>query len=212
MRTYFAVAAIVAMAALLGGCATPDPGMTPITSIADRTCATAPDFSRAIPLLVDKKDSKLTSTKVDNTASCFADSRGPSTYVVFAIPPLTGQYTIQVDSTPSGKALFAPRIMLFDKDGGLKRTFMEKQINYRGYALSAVFRNHNEEAYLVVASDPQAVGQQDTRIAGNTNVNMICTAYGCFQSYSGAETTTNVTFSHNGLVSVRLVPIPPAKN
>jgi hypothetical protein len=206
------VTAALATAALLSGCATPDPGYTPITTLDAAKCpATKPDFSKAIPLFVHKSDTKTTLTKVDDKAPCFTDARGASTYAVFAIPPLAGQYTIEVDATPYGSALFAPRIMLFDKDGNLTRTVMEKQITYRGSSLSAVFRNHDGEAYLVAASDPAATGQKDSRIAGNTTATMICTGYGCFTTYSGAETTMNVTFSHNGKVSVTLIPIPPPK-
>jgi hypothetical protein len=203
--------AVIVTAILLTGCANKIETTEPITSLQGRTCTAAPDFSHATVLQVDKEDSKYTTATVDGNAACFNDARGASAYAVFAIPPLSGQYTIQVSSIPANPALFAVRILLFDKDGTLKRTIQEKQITYRGLALSAVFRNHDDEQFLVVASDPSVTGNSDNRISGNTNVTTICTMYGCFSSYSGSEAVTNVVLAHNGKLSVGLIPIPPAK-
>src|SRR5512142_3195680 len=94
------VATLVASTAVLWGCATPDPGMKPITTLEGRECPDKPDFARAVPLLVDKKDTKVTTAVVDEKAPCFTDARGKGSYSVFAIPALTGQYTIEVDSVP----------------------------------------------------------------------------------------------------------------
>jgi len=201
----------VAAALLLAGCAAPNLAMPPITSLENRTCATEPDFSHATALQVHAKDVKVTKAVVDQAAPCFADTRGASAYTVFSIPPLSAQYTIQVDSTPAGNALFAPRILLYDKDGVLKRSMMEKQIAYRGSNLSAVFRNHDDEAYIVVASDPAACGERNSRINDSTNVTTICTGYFCFQVHSGNESMHTMTLTHNGRLEVSLIPIAKPK-
>lgn len=211
MRTISASVAVLVVAAGLAGCAAPDLALPPLTSLEGRACADAPDFSKAMTLAVDAKDKKVTNLVVDGTAPCFKDERGASSYAVFALPDLTMQYTVQIDSTPAGNALFAPRILLYGKDGTLKRSFMEKQITYRDKALSAVFRYHPDEAYIVVASDPVVCGNRDTRINDNTQTAMVCGAYGCFNWNSGKEAVHTQTLSHNGRIAVTMIPIPKAK-
>lgn len=210
MKLYAGLAAAM-VAMVLAGCATPDPGMTPITSLEGRQCPAKPEFSSAAPLTFDAKSAKATSAVVDANAPCFSDERGTSMYAAFAIPALTGQYTVHVDSVPAGAALFAPRVLLYDKDGNLKRTVMEKQITYRGSSLSAVFRYHADEQYLVVASDPAACGQTQSRIQSSIQSTMICTGYGCFEMHTGAEGGTTTTLNHNGRLLVTLEPIEQRK-
>lgn len=204
-------AAIVVVATFVAGCTTPDPGMTPIVTLEHRQCTAAPDFTQALALKVDPKSAKETKAEVTESAPCFADDRGPSAYAVFAIPPLVGQYTIEVDSMSAGTAMLAPRILLYGADGTLKRTLMEKQIIFRGKGLAAVFRNHDDERYLVVASDPAVCGQSSSRIVGGTMVTPVCTGVICLESHTGYENQNNTMLSHNGRLLVTLTPIEKAK-
>lgn len=211
MRWTIPAAAAISVAALLGGCAHENLAMAPIVDLAGRQCAPLPDFANPTPLVFSDKDPKETKAALDDKAPCVTDDKGPSMYAVFTLPVMDVPYTVEVDSVAAGNALFAPRILLYAKDGTLKRSLSGNQITPRGVGLGGIIRNHPDEFYLVVASDPSAVGQKDNRILSSTNVTQACTAYGCFEMHSGNENTATYTFSHNGRLSITVTPLEKPK-
>src|SRR5690348_6162294 len=67
---------------------------------------------------------------------------------------------------------------------------------------------HPGERYLIVASDPDSVGQRVMQIAGSTQGTTTMVGTGFVSIHTGSENTRHLTFAHNGTVTVALQPIP----
>jgi pimeloyl-ACP methyl ester carboxylesterase len=104
--------------------------------------------------------------------------------------------------------LLALRVLLYGSDGSLKREFSRRQIVFRGSALSVIFRGHADERYLVVASDPAAVGHQLSQVRDVTQGTMMAAYPFYFYVYSGTDATLKNILSQNGRVTVSLRPLP----
>lgn len=195
--------------ASLGGCATQQPAPPPLLDLSALHCGGAPVLTAAAPLAYDPgKHRNETSAELTAASSCFKDSTGASLYVTYALPAAPPPYLVRVDSEPEGATLLALRVLLYGADGSLKREFSRRQIVFRGSALSVIFRAHPDERYLVVASDPRAVGQRLTQLRDATRGTAVAAYPVFFTVYSGTDATVKNTLSQNGRVAISLQPVP----
>lgn len=202
--------AALAGAALLSACAV-EKMPEPVTSITARDCAASPDLSKAVALAFDPKDETKQVADIAEATPCMTSAAGPAMYLAYALPQSDAAYVVGVASPARGTTLFAPHVMLLGADGSVKREYSGKQLEFRGEGLGVRVRNHADEAYLVVASDPGSVGQGTTRINEATQVTTGSTGYATYQIHTGSESQDSYTYAHNGRVIVTITPIAPAK-
>lgn len=198
VRTLAVVSGLLATACT----STPPLPPAPILSLANRVCDAAPDLSRATPLALDKN--KPLQSDVNHLSPCWAmTDGGRSSYAVFGLPASTKPYLLVVDSAPLGLTLFSPKLVLLDAAGRPLRTVLRDQAQFRGGSLTLFTRVHADERYVVVASEPQGIGELGQRIQSSLSV----TATSVVTVYSGAETANTYTNAHNGQVTVSLRPL-----
>lgn len=199
-------------AAALAGCRTTTPDLAPLVQIAPASCSTEPDVTRAHPLPfdVEEKAEPLRLT-IEGQSPCLDESGAKSLYEVVALPELSYPVIVTVRSLPSTSGILAPRIVLLDKDGKRLRELDRKAIHFRGTALTAMLRTRPEERYLVIASDPEVVGEDISRVNGAVNQQMVSTGAFMFAVHTGSESTASMTYAHNGTIQVSARPIPTAQ-
>jgi hypothetical protein len=202
--------AALAVAALLGGCAG-EQGPPPLTALPVHDCAAAPDLSKAAALVLDPKDDTERIVDIAAATPCVKTASGDALYVVYSLPQTSAPYVIGVASPAMGATLFAPHVMLLAADGTVKREYSGDQLEFHGDGLGVRVRNHGDEAYLVIASDPGAVGRSTTRINEATRVGYGSTGTATFEIHTGSESRDTYTYAHNGRVTVTLTPIAPSK-
>jgi hypothetical protein len=203
--------ASLALALALAACAT-EPAPLPITSLDARDCAVQPDLggARALPLDTDKP--VTVTVTIDRDTACWAANEGAkSSYVAFRLTESTEPYLISVTSVALGNTLFAPRLALLDDRGEILRRLSHNSFVFHGSSLYAGIRVHPDERYLIVASDPDVVGQQFSQISGGVRSTVVPVGVGGFAAiYTGSESTQASTYAHNGRVTVSAQPVPKA--
>jgi hypothetical protein len=183
-----------------------------MTTITAENCAAKPDLSLAQPLALAPKpgDEKPVISTFDAQTPCFMPLPGAkSLYRVFALPQDTPPYTISVASTPFGPGILAMHVVLLDSEGSSVREIQPDQFMFRGDNLTTLFRNHPGEHYLLVGSDPAALGKTFQQTKEQTQVSTMSTGFVTFQMHTGTDTTNNMIYTANGQLSVTLALIPP---
>lgn len=201
------LAAVLGLAlAGVGGCATKGPVVSqpPVLALpAASVCTAAPDLGRALPLAFDADKDTPLDVQIGPGGACLERSPGEkSLYGVVSLPAAGEPLVISVASEPLGQSIFAPQLMLLDGKGKLLREVSRDDFTFRGGALTALIRAHENERYLVILSDPKKVGQNVSQIAGAVNVQTMSTGMMAFNVYSGSESTSHLTYSHGGTVKV----------
>jgi hypothetical protein len=195
------------LAALLAGCATPIP--PPVVNLAERQCVTLPNLAGAQQLVFTPDKSQNVTVTYDDTTPCLEDQPGSrSLYRVFALPAPTQPYLIAIGSEIWGSTLFAPRVQFLGSDGRVKRTVARPDFVFRRKSLSTLLRSHSDEAYLVIASDPQVVGLKNILVDDTTGAMPIVVGRVAFIMYTGADAMSTQLFSHGGRVTVSLEALP----
>jgi hypothetical protein len=191
-----------------------DRGPPPITNIAALTCSPRPALAEAKPVPLDSD--KAVTVTLDGNASCLEQPGGlRSLYGAFKLPDGSSQpVLVSVTSTPLGAGLFSPHVLMLDERENVVREIARDAFMFHGNKLYVGIRLHPEERYLIVASDPQSVGSQISRITESTS-----TAGGSaigggvivfYTIHSGSDRESNFTYSHNGTVTVSAEPMPKA--
>lgn len=188
---------------LLSACAHKTPPQPPILSLAtERACASTPDTTRAEPLtLSSEKDAPVT-VAIGQDSACLQSGDVKSLYGVVALPATGEEYVVSVASEPLGESIFAPRLLLLDDKGAVQREIRRDAFMFRGGALTALIRVRGSDRYLVIASDPDGVGKNVSRVQGATQANVVSNGMMGFVVNTGSETKTNLTYSHGGSVKV----------
>lgn len=211
MRMPLAAALSLALAGT-GGCATKGPvSQPPVLALpAESACTAAPDLGRALPLVFDADKDTPLDVQIGPGSACLERSPGEkSLYGVVSLPTAGEQLIVSVASEPLGQSIFAPQLLLLDGTGKLLREVSRDDFAFRGGALTALIRAHENERYLVILSDPKMVGQNVSRIAGAVNVQTVSTGVVMFNMYSGSESTSSLTYSHGGTVKVAARALSP---
>jgi hypothetical protein len=202
------VVVLAAAAGLFGLFGNPhDSDIQPVTSLVGRNCAAAPDLASPMVLQYAGKE-KSTDAAIEATAPCVLTSSGAALYRVFQLPPRTALYVITVVSMPFGASLLSPRLLLLDAQGTVKRELARDDLIFRGNDLSARFRSHPDEVYLVVESDAGLVGNALSRTAESTNVYVSAAANVIYSIHTGNDVTMQYVYSHTGPIEITLEPLP----
>lgn len=202
---------VLVTAAMVASCAQHGPTVPPLTQLDGRACATAPDFTQAMPLQFDPEHEKSVEADLKSSAPCMLIGGQPALYSVFYLPVGTDPYIVTIMATPQGENLLAPQIFLYGEQGTLLRSISGTALTFRAGALSALFRSHPDERYLVVASDPKAVGNSMTRIVEATNQRGGAVGNVYYTIYSGTDIAATYTLSHIGHFSVTIAAVPVIK-
>jgi hypothetical protein len=199
--------AALASLALLSACASNQKSIAPVTDISARDCAASFDLSKAAALAFDGKKESTQSIDINETTPCVKGAAGSAVYVAYSLPASPAPYVIGVSSIAAGPTMFAPHVMMLGSDGAVKREFSGSAIEFRGDGLSVIFRNHADETYLVVASDPAVAGKTNSRIVEATQVYTGSTGFATYQIHTGTDMNQDYMLAHNGRVAITLTPI-----
>lgn len=200
--------AMLAVIAFVAGCANQKAAPPPLLDLTAARCASAPGLTGAPKLAYDpKKDENKKTAEITGASPCFKDAAGSSLYAAFELPSSPTPYLVRVTSEPEGNTLLALRVLLYGAGGSLKREFSGNQIVFRGSALSVIFRSHDDERYLVVASDPAAVGRADFRVQEVTEASLAAVGTGYMIVHTGGDMDEKDILSFNGRVIVSLEPL-----
>lgn len=204
MRAKHLTASIVALAA--AACVRNQP--PPLLTISERACAPVPDLSAAFPVPI--KTDSAAKVAMDNGAACLQPAgEARRLYAVFRLPTSNEPFSLSVTSTARGLGVFAPYLLLLDETGAQRRAIPHDRFVFRGNTLQVGFRPQPGETYLLVASDPDVVGQETKGIVGGTNMTAVPMGTGgVLYIYSGNETTQSITRAHSGVITVSANPLP----
>ena len=191
---------------LLAACVQGPPPLSPTVSLESRICTAKPELGGAAPLALGDKDVTVT---LDGDVACFKPPGGEKrVYSVFLLPPVAEPYIVSVTSTPRGRALFTPRLQLLDADGKVLREVGREAFLFHGVSLYAGLRSHDGEQYLLVMSDPQTTGQEESHIVDSTHVSTVASGGFVATVHTGSEQTNSYTYAHNGQITVAVRPVP----
>lgn len=194
---------------VLIGCNTPPPPPPVIALASTKTCVDAPELGNATPLAFDPGEAKKLDISIDENSACLRTADGmKSLYAVVDLPSPGQGYMLSVSSAPQGAGIFSPHVLLLDASGKILRSIAREDFIYRGASLTAIFRAHKDERYLVIASDPKSVGKEDERVTGRTSQTTGSNGTFFFTVYSGSESKSIQTFSHSGKVTLTAQAIP----
>ena len=203
---------LAAAALMLSACATKPPP-PPLLAITARDCRATPDLTGAIALSLKEKDADPVQETFDETTPCFSPAPGiGSLYRVFALPDVPDPLVVSIRSTPFGQGVFAPHVTVLDAKGAPLREISHQQFMFRGETLSVLFRSHPGDRYLLIASDPTALGHGISRIEERTQSYMAAAGNAYFSVHTGSDATQHLVFTANGQVTIairRLVTSPP---
>jgi len=201
-----------AMAAVLGGCATPLKGPPPVVDLSTRSCAATADLSHAIALNLptgSSHDGSSAAVTIDDNASCLAYADGGrSLYAALKLPATDSEYLISVEAMMLINGVFAPRLSLLNEAGLTLRDIPNDAFVFRGNVLSVQIRSHPGERYLLLASQPEKAGQ--SFLQAQESLRQTYVGYGA-TIYTGVDVTNQYRFTHSGIVTVSVGPIPEAK-
>jgi hypothetical protein len=176
-----------------------------------RVCGEKISTVTAKAVVFDGEDPGAIDVVIDEGSNCLTNESGKkSLYDVVMLPMAGEDYILSVESYQQGNSIFAPKLRLLGADGTVLRRVTHDDLMFRGTALTALLRAKPEERYLLILSDPDAVGLGESRIMDSTRQNGGYNAAtgATFYVYTGATETHNMTYSHGGKVKVVVRHLP----
>jgi hypothetical protein len=192
----------------VAGCAH-NPGPPPSVNLSALSCAPSVSLEAPVALSFNPKKETVAALALDGSSKCLEEPSGAhSLYKLFALPEASDSYLIMVTATPWGDTILAPRLMFLDAEGAIKRVTAPSDFVFRGNNLSALLRSHPGETYMVVASDPQALGATVTRITDSTQSQMFGAGRAFFYVHTGSDTTANLSLlpAGSGMIVISALP------
>lgn len=203
---------VLAPTLVLAACAVKPPP-APILSVDAQTCQAKPDLGTATSLSYNSDEETSVTQSIDAATPCFVPFRGAkSLYRLFLLPVTDAGYVVSVASSPLGTGVFAPHVTLLDATGAPLREIAREKFIFRGNNLTALFRSHAGERYLLVASDPDSVGQSIERITESRTSNMMAAGRAFLTVNTGDDVTNNYVYAHNGQITVTISATDSAKS
>jgi hypothetical protein len=206
------------LALLLAGCAQPGPIQPPpILDLTSRNdCAAKPDLGLAHAVILDKDRKASVTAIVDQTAPCLEQMAGTkSLYTVFELPADDPSSVVTVASATAGGGVFAPHVVLLDAQGLPLRELERDKFLFRGSELSVLFRQHADDHYVLVASDPSVVGKSFVQVSETTSSQTMGTGTAAgpvyFTVYSGKDVSGEYVYAHTGAVTVTITPVSQSR-
>jgi len=136
---------------------------------------------------------------------------GRSLYRVFTLPHTGAPYLLLLSAPPWGSTLLAPQAIFLNDAGAVKRQSNRTDFIFRGDALSAALRSHPDETYLIVASDPAALGQAVARIDQSFSGQMYSAGTAFVNVYTGLDVTKNLVLTPAGTLTITTAPLEGQK-
>jgi hypothetical protein len=196
-------------AVVLCACAVSPP---PEVDLASLTCTSLPALEGATPLTFDPKKPKATIAILDAHSRCMDNGHGGrSLYQVFALPRVAAPYLLLLTAPPWGNTLLAPQALFLDGAGAVERRSSRADFIFRGDALSAALRSHPGESYLVVASDPEAIGQAVARVDQSFRGQMYAAGTVFVTVYTGLDVTRHLVLTPAGTLTITTAPLEGQK-
>ena len=205
-------AAVLTAALSLAGCAStpPKPPPTAVLEISEKECHDAVDLSTALPLAPKKpKVWYETAYSFNAETNCLHFQEADVNYMVFELPPNASNHVLTMGGIKKAVRTLAADITLLDENGNIVRTFERHKYMDIGSRFGVQFRPLEGEKYVLVTTRPELVGEEVRAVETNLIVGSGYAAYpngggASYNTYSGADRLTSRTFSHEGLLSVRL--------
>ncbi len=190
-----------AVASLLAACAQ-DRGPAPILSVAQTSCLAEPPLTAAKPLMLSAEETKPLEFLISGTSSCLETTEGVrSLFELVQLPQSVAPFSVRVAAVPSSTGLFAPQLTFLDSDGLPVRQISEEKFVFRGPKLTASALINGDERYLLIASNPEIVGDRSQRTSSVINQYQSGGPI-YFTVRTGSEFTKSVTYSHGGNVTI----------
>jgi len=185
------------------------PAPAPMLSITQSSCDPTPDMRNTVPIAYNEKDNASVLAQFDEKSACLQAGPGEkSLYKVYRLPDAQAPYSISIVSVPTGASTFAPRIAILDSRGILLREIARDTLAFRNGRLSALFRSHADDGYLLLASDADMIGKTSQQIVETTKSEMLGTGTVFVTIHTGDDQSRQFVYSHNGSVEITLSPIP----
>ncbi len=209
------IVSLVMIVAVLSGCVSPIGPLPAETDISGRVCADRYLLSNARAVVFDPQGSSETvsvDVAIGPNSPCFQAADGTRrTYAVFDVSGIVGQdVTLVAGSRVEPGRLLPPTALVLDHGGDALLEFGAGRFLFRGDHLSVSFRARAGFRYVVVASDPDRVGGQFTKVDSMVSGAVIPIGPAVTYVPVSADTTNTLHYSHYGVARLRAFVTPVA--
>jgi hypothetical protein len=203
--------AITLLAAGVAACATVEqiPPAPPVIELSGKTCDDALRVGAPMRLTPDKpRQWNDVTTAVTAATPCVSLNGEDGYYIVYELPTNGPNHVVTVGGAQEPLRIFAPEVLLLDGSGQVARSFAPEKYMVLGDTFGVQFKPAGTERFLAVRSNALMVGQTragvEQRLLAGTGT--ACGVASCsnYTTYSGAEGLASRTFSHEGIISVRV--------
>jgi hypothetical protein len=202
---------VALVAAWVGACATVEtaPPSPPVLELSGKSCDDSRRLGAPTRLTPDKpRQWNYIATSVTASTPCLSLEGRQGYYVVYELPPNGPNHVVTVGGAQEPIRIFAPEVFLLDADGKVVRSFAPEKYMVLGDTFGVQFKPAGAERFLVVQSNPLIVGMTragvEQRLIAGTGTACGVASCSSYTTYSGAEGLASRTFSHEGIVSVRV--------
>jgi hypothetical protein len=188
-------------AALLGGCATTAPAISPTLAYDRPDCPAVVDTATAISLTPEKDKAIWTvDSQLVRSGPCLRRGATAAPYLVFALPDAARAKMVEIGAVLEPERVLSPKVVLLDAAGTETRSFRRDQYMFRPGLLSIQFVPQENERYALVTVDPEPIGESHDTIVSNTSTTTLYNGFGASNWRSGHETMLSRGFSYEGPV------------
>ena len=185
------------------------PPELPVLEIADKTCVSEVDLSEAVSLTPEKERKWYDlRTPVNAETPCIGEGEAAANYVVYALPEHGPNHVVTIGGQKQPIRILAPAVTTLNEDGSVSREFDAEEFMELGNAYAAQLRPRETERYILVKTNPTLVGEtlEGMEVRRMSGTNYVSTSAGgaTYTTYSGAESSASRTFSHEGVIGVRI--------
>jgi hypothetical protein len=203
--------ALVLVAISSAACATVEvvPPAPPVIELSAKTCDEAMRLGAPTRLTPDKpRQWNNVTTPVTAATPCVSLDGRQGYYVVYELPSNGPNHVVTVGGAQEPLRIFAPEVLLLDGDGQVTRSFAPEKYMVLGDTFGVQFKPAGTERFLAVTSNSLIVGLTragvEQRLLAGTGTACGVASCSSYTTYSGAEGLASRTFSHEGVISVRV--------
>ncbi len=203
---------VVSLAAIAAtACATVEvaPPAPPVIELSEKICDSSMRIGAPTRLTPDKpRQWNIVTTQVTAATPCVSLDGQQGYYIVYELPSNGSNHVVTVGGAQEPLRVFAPEVLLLDGEGQVTRKFAPEKYMVLGDTFGVQFKPAGAERFLAVKSNSLIVGQTragvEQRLLAGTGT--ACGVASCsnYTTYSGAEGLASRTFSHEGVISVRV--------
>jgi len=183
----------------------------PALELSGTSCDGSMRIGTPIRLTPDKsRQWNVVTTFVTTATPCVSLDGREGYYVVYELPTNGPNHVVTVGGAQEPLRIFAPEVVLLDGSGQAVRSFAPEKYMVLGDTFGVQFKPTGAERFLAVRSNSLIVGMtragvEQRLLAGTgSTYNAATGVSSTYQTYSGAERLASRTFSHEGVISVRI--------